>query len=695
MKIAAAAIAAIASLAASSADAAEWRRVPVPGGTIEDLVVLADGRLYAGTTDGLYRSDDAGDYWARTELVPSYKRFRKVYPLDGTGNRLVAYTEVVGGYDSRALELSTNGGATWQVTLSEPSLWGTTGTFAGRFVSHPDNPDVVLFTEYQSVRRSEDGGQTWQTLDVGSNWSEIFAVPGAVGRFVAHSTGVNLQFLESTDGGLTWILRGLTPPLPRHGRAHVVQDALQPERLYFSFFQATIDGGRVSTSGWVDTLTWSVTLFSDPCDCHRRLVPDPHRPGRLLAPSTTIAPVTAAITGYPIRESLDGGATWHTLSSLERQIDTELRLVFDPSTPGRSYMPSLGAGVYRSDDDGTTWNLHHAGMTGGTLPEVSINPTDPDEFVVARRLLPMLYTNDGGVSFQTITADIYRELNSAHAQRIARSRSDSRLLVSYGGSSLYRSEDGGASWRPIVSDFPFDSSEPYSVHFVGTGTSHLVVAALDRESNRLTFLSNDGGEHWIPGPTPGPPTQFQSLQTHGDTDRYYLAYEFGSVNSDILYLASSGDGLPFVSVTPPSSSIGHGSSWAVSRPDPSNWKRRLLMEHNGTFGTEPDRIWETLDDGTSWTLLGSSGGTGFPWSIDACDGRTVWDPSAGLVSRDSGLTFHHDAGQGPLWQGRFDSFCLSGRTHAVAIAGETALGSGLMIREPEAGDTLFRHAFDR
>lgn len=694
MNMKVAAIAVIASLAAWSADAAQWRRVPVPGGTIEDLVVLADGRLYAGTTDGLYRSDDAGDHWTRTELVPSYKRFHKVYPLDASGNRLIAFTEVV-GQDSLSLELSTDAGATWQVTLSD-SFVGDAATSTDGFISHPANPDVVLFAHYTSLNRSEDGGQTWQPVDVHFPWAEMFALPDAPGHFVAHSPRAHLRFLESTDGGLNWVERHLAAPTLRQGPTSIVQDVLRPERLYFSIVQFDTDNNDASVSGWVDSRDWSVNVFSDPCECnHRRVIADPHRPGRLIAPSTPVAPNLWAITDYPIRESLDGGVTWQALSSLNSQIDKTFRFLFDPATAGRSYMPSLGAGVFRSDDDGVTRSAHYAGMTGGTLPEVSTNPTNPDEFVVARRLLPMLYTNDGGASFQTVTADIYREFNSAHAQRIARSRSESRLLISYGGSSFYRSEDGGASWTSIASDFPFDSAEPYSVHFVGRGVSHLVVTAFDREGSRLTFRSNDGGEHWIPGPTPGPPTQFQSLQTHGDTDRYYLVYEFGSVNSDILYLASPGDGSPFVSVVPPSNSIGHGSSWAVSRPDPYNWQRRLLMEHNGTSGTKPDRVWETLDDGSSWTLLGASGGTGFPWTIDACDGRTVWDPSAGLISRDSGQTFHHDADQGPLWQGRFESFCMSGRTHAVAIVGETALGSGLVIREPEAGDTLFRHAFDR
>ncbi|ANB19284.1 sialidase family protein [Dokdonella koreensis] len=701
MKVRIIVIAAIASLMTWNANAAPWRRVPVPGGAIEDLAVLADGRLYAGTTDGLYRSDDAGDHWTRAELMPSYKKFHKVHPVDGSGDRLVAYTETLGRYDSLALELSTDGGTTWRVTLSDSLFWGNTGTSAGRFISHPVNRDVILFAEYVRLRRSEDGGQTWRTVDDRSNWSELFAIPDAVGRFVAHSPGVNLQFLESTDGGLTWILHDLTPPLRRHGRAHVVQDALQPERLYFSIFRAYIDGNEVSTSGWVDTRDWSVTLFSDPCDCHRRVVPDPHRPGRLLAPSTTLAPDTAAITGYPIRESLDGGATWQTLSSLERQIDTEFRLVFDPSTPGRSYMPSLGAGVYRSDDGGITWNPHHAGMTGGTILNVSVNPSDPAEFVVARRLLPMLHTKDGGTSFQAVEADFYSELYSAHPQRIARSRADHRLMIGYGTESFYKSQDGGVTWTPLASDYPFDANVPNSITFIGDDSTHLVTFTYAPES-RMTYWSSDGGAHWLPVAVPNDTNMaFQDLQTHRETNRVYLAYEYGAVTpyglpgSGALYLASQGAALPFHPIAVPTD-FPDGSSWAPSRPDPNNWRRRLLKESNVLLGANPVRTWETTDDGANWKILGPGPINSYSgaWSIDACDGRTVWEPNSGSISRDNGLTFRSDVDATPTKLGRFENLCLDGKTHAVAVMGEGGLGAGLLIREPEAGDTLLREAFD-
>lgn len=690
------AIATLASMLAWDADAAQWRRVPVPGGTIEDFVALADGRLYAGTTNGLYRSDDAGDHWTRTELVPSYKRFRKVHPLDGTGARLVAYTESwEGPYASPALELSIDGGATWQVTLTDDGyFYGTSGVFAGRFVNHPANPDIVLFAEYMRLRRSVDGGRTWQATDAAFPWGEIFPIPDAPGHFVAHSPRANLRFLESTDGGLTWTERHPTTQVPRRAQTSVVQDALQPERLYFATAYPDYEGNNTSSSGWIDSRDWSVTLFSDPCDCsHRRVVADPHRAGRLVAPSVAFTPESPTSIDFPVRESLDGGATWQALSTSERQIDSDFRLEFDPSMASRSYMPSLGAGVFRSDDGGVTWSEHYAGMTGGTVPEISANPSDPADFLVSRRLLPMLRTKDGGASFQVIEADLHRELYFAYPKRIARSRAAPLLLISHNGDSLYRSQDGGSSWTPLASDFPFETT-PSSIEFIGSDSSQLVALTHDREGRLSTYWSADGGEHWSPLLADDSYPGMISLQTHANNGRAYLTYDHGILRTRVVYLVSEGSTAPFRPVNAPI--VDWSTYWATSRPDPANAQRRLLLEHpaNGPPGTETNRVWESVDDGASWTLLGLTNSVGAVWTIDACDGRTVWEPDSSTVSRDNGRMFRSDSSVTRGKLGRFENFCLNGKTHVLAVAGTPGLGAGLLIREPEAGDTLFRDTFD-
>lgn len=693
MNMKVAAIAAIASLAAWSADAAQWRRVPVPGGTIEDLVVLADGRLYAGTTDGLYRSDDAGDHWTRTELVPSYKRFRKVYPLDGAGVHLVAYTEASEGLDrSPALELSVDGGATWQMTLPDDGYFtGSNGMFGGRFVSHPADPNVVLFADYMRLRRSVDGGRTWQMTNAFFPWGEVFPISDAPGHFIAHSPRSNLRFLESTDFGLSWVERHPTTPVMRQGQTSVVQDALQPERFYFAIAYVNYEGNNTSSSGWIDSRDWSVTLFSDSCDCnHRRIVADPHRAGRLVAPSVTFAPGSSTVVGFPVRESLDGGATWQALSSLERQIDSDFRLEFDPSKPGRSYMPSLGAGVLRSDDDGATRSALYAGMTGGTIPEVSIDPNNPDDFLVARRLLPMLRTTDGGASFQVIETRLYDELYSAYPQRIARSRANPQLLISHYSGSFYRSQDGGTSWAPLASDYPFDFISPNSIDFIGSDSSGLAALTYSETGHQLTYWSSDGGEHWVSLAVPDQAPLMHALQTHPNNDRVYLTFDFGAPQTALLYFIGDGSTTPFRPVVPPV--VDWSTYWMASRPDPSDAERRLLLE--APPGTTPNRVWETVDDGTSWILLGPTNGTGTTWTIDACDGRTVWSADSAAISRDNGRTFQNDGNLTSRKLGRFQNFCVNGKTRGLAVTGEPGLGSALLIREPEAGDTLFRETFD-
>lgn len=660
--------------------AASWRHVPVPGAQVHDLVILPGGRLLAATNDGVYRSENAGQSWARTQSVSPSKAFLRLHVVDGDPQMLVAYTYDTTQYGGLALEASRDGGATWQVTFTD-RLYSQTGHFS----SHPAAPRTVLFTEAHIVLRSDDAGMTWSDFSGNQLKRTVFPVGDQPGRYVAALYRSD-RLLESNDAGATWTHLELQPQLPDRDYVRFEQDPAQPSVLYYAAYQT---GGQAALSGKVNTRTGAVIPFTDACGCtHVRVVPDPHRSGRLIAPSVAFDPVTFAVTGRPLRESLDGGATWHELGRLTRQLEDDYRWQFDPWTSGRIYLPTAGAGVYRSDNDGLTFTQRYQGMNAGLATYLSVDPRNPADFLVARQLLPMLHSSDGGNTFSAVRMDFYSDYVSPSPSRprVARAWTDPAVLVGFDAQSFYRSEDGGRTWQAMASDFPFTEVLIRAIQFTGSGSDKLAVLAEQADVGHQLYWSSDGGRHWTSTDFGG----WASVNRLGaggvDVGPIYARRESYMSQQDPLWVVDAFGGAPRF-VTLPSN--GALLLWSISAPDPSNPLRVLAFSENWSSPNHTREVFETLDAGATWNRMGSSDLIGGIPVVDACDGRTVWETIMGRASRDGGRHFGAEVYFARYLAHGFHALCFEGKSHVLALSSR-----GISIREPEAGDTLLREGHD-
>lgn len=659
--------------------AASWRHVTVPGGAVLDLAVLPGGALYAGTNDGVYRSDNAGDTWTRTHGVSVAKAFLRVHAVDGDPLKLVAYTRDLTRSDGLALETSRDGGATWQVTFTYPLHFGT-----GDFASHPSTPGVILFVESHLLLRSEDGGMTWTDFSSNQHKRNAFPLPDRPGHFIAPAYRID-RMLESNDGGRTWTNLELQSHLPQI-ETRFEQDPGQPWLVYYAAYEY---GVQVALSGSVDSRTGLVTPFNDHCGCsHVRVVPDPHRQGRLIAPAVAFDAATGALTGRPIRESLDGGATWHELSRLSRKLEDEYRWQFDPWLPGRVYFPTAGAGIYRSDNDGLSFTQRYQGMNAGVVAHLSVDPTNPADFLVARQLLPMLHSSDGGESFSAVRRDFYSDLVSPAQDRprIARAWDEPNVLIGFDRQSFYRSEDGGRSWEMLTSDFPFDEVWINAVQFSGSGSDRLVALTEHGELGNQMYWSSDGGRHWTSSDFGGWGYVNRLGTGSDDLGPVYARREnYNAVQASLWVADGFGSAPRFVD--PPSSDMFF--YWTMSAPDPSNAFRMLAFSEDWSTQNRPREVFETHDAGNTWIRTGRSNILGGIPVVDACDGRTVWESISGAVSRDGGRYFGPAVTFSNYLANGFHALCFQGKSHVL-----TQSSRGISIREPEAGDTLLKEGHD-
>ena len=179
-----------------------------------------------------------------------------------------------------------------------------------------------------------------------------------------------------------------------------------------------------------------------------------------------------------------------------------------------------GNGVYRSDDAGESWK--HLGLEDSWhISEIVIHPKDPNIVFVAvlgkfwsqGKTKGIYRSTDGGKNWKQVlyvdentrANDIVispTDPNTIYAS-MWENNLDSTLMESvYGSNSgIYKSEDGGASWRRLKNGLPTDPK----IGRIGLAVSHQdhnkIYALVDNRNNKPpnmaeVYRSVDGGETW-------------------------------------------------------------------------------------------------------------------------------------------------------------------------------------------------------
>jgi photosystem II stability/assembly factor-like uncharacterized protein len=181
-------------------------------GEIQGLAAAPSGSpLYAGTSDGFFRSEDGGRTWVSFRTGLSCHPITSIAVNPSRPNILFAgtYEHAYSFFDCRGVYKSTNQGASWELT----SLHGIAYSFA----FDPIRPDTIYAaaaapsysTPRPRISRSTDGGSTWQPFDQGL--PEVSVVRPVV-RLAINRDGTLLH-AATEDGVFTRDL--VTARLPR------------------------------------------------------------------------------------------------------------------------------------------------------------------------------------------------------------------------------------------------------------------------------------------------------------------------------------------------------------------------------------------------------------------------------------------------------------------------------------------------
>ena len=288
----------------------------------------------------------------------------------------------------------------------------------------------------------------------------------------------------------------------------------------------------------------------------------PHRGGRTKAavgvPGRPNVFYIGVVNGG-VFKTTDYGRTWNPIFD-DQPTGSIGAIAVAPSNPDIIYVGSgeglqrpdlsTGDGIYRSADGGTTWK--HLGLRDGQqIPQIVVDPRNPDRLFVAVEGHPygpndergLFLSTDGGETFRKV---LYKDENTGAIDVVLDPRNPDVIYAALWearqapwengafdgpGTGLYKSTDGGTTWRQLTTGLPTWEKD-------GLGRMGIAVAPSDPNRLYLTvdlrnggylYRSDDAGETW--------------QRASGDPRVVSRASDFAEVkvhptNPDIIFTAS-------------------------------------------------------------------------------------------------------------------------------------------------------------
>ena len=189
-------------------------------------------------------------------------------------------------------------------------------------------------------------------------------------------------------------------------------------------------------------------------------------------------------TGTGIWKSMDDGNTWNPVNT-GLPGGTVLALVIDPSNSSTLYAGMNGSGVYKTTNGGGNWTAVNSGLTNLVATCLAINPLNPS-ILYAGTPDGVFQTWDGGGSWEPVSIDP----NMEDMLSLAIDPVDPSNV--YAGSfwSVFKSENGGATWSEASTGMTYLSTRALAVDPV-TPTTLYAGTYLG-----YVYKSWNGGDTW-------------------------------------------------------------------------------------------------------------------------------------------------------------------------------------------------------
>lgn len=433
---------------------------------ITDLVALSQGVLVCvERNSGAYVLDAGKGLWE--PLGPPPARIPGQAPVlfkavsaPGTPDTLFLATHPE--YWPNLLFKTSDLGKTWQLVTrfaltSRNSNWSKGLESVENLVFSPDGSTALLL-DWWNVWRSTDSGSSWAQVDEGLQntvVNDIALHPQLPERILlaVADNGV----MRSQDGGRSW-QRAMQGVADGHALALAVAPR-DPQKLYLFMqpWHEAQDRGTVQFQLY-KSQDGGETWHHLPIPEQRRIFSEPFADG--LPHNVVIDPVNddliyVAVNGYGIYR-VDTAAKEPKAVNIARNLERPFvkgpgALLLHPETPGLLYAGVQDGGVYRTSNDGGSWELLPG--TRGYIFGLAMDPADPRRLLAAAGGNRVLHSSDGGDSWRTLELP-FAETPDTAVNAVAFAPGGLILVGcagfnNRGAQGLFVSADEGASFAPV------------------------------------------------------------------------------------------------------------------------------------------------------------------------------------------------------------------------------------------------------
>jgi photosystem II stability/assembly factor-like uncharacterized protein len=338
--------------------------------------------------------------------------------------------------------------------------------------------------------------------------------------------------LTSDEQREKWDVSG--PHFPGWEVYHVAGSPADPNRLYASqtsswfgqVIQRSDDGGK----------TWEPVgnefKYAGVPGTHQWYDGTPHpwefaRVWHLEPSRSDRDTVYAGVEDAALFRSTDGGGTWQEVRGLrEHGSGAQWQpgaggmclhtIIQDPQNAERMFVAISAAGVFRTDDGGTSWQPINQGLLSEGIPSaaaevghcvhrVAMHPARPGTLFMQKHW-DVMRSDDGGDSWQEVSGNLPSDFGfpiAVHAHEpetvyVVPITSDSHHFPPDGKLRVYRSRAGGNEWEPLTDGLPQENC------YVNVLRDAMAVDALPEcgvyfgTTGGQVYASADSGDHWAP-----------------------------------------------------------------------------------------------------------------------------------------------------------------------------------------------------
>lgn len=589
---------------------ADWSGQGPFGGSVYSLRAdpLLGSRIYAYSSNGFFRSDDGGTSWQleETGLAESHPS-NGLFLIDGV---------TAGGAwlfdDYGRLYHSTDAGANWSATgFISPTI----PNFSSNGFAQAGGTILWYSAGTSGLLKSSDGGATFATVGgvfAGQNVQFVATNPATVslpvnqqqvvvGLSTASScTAGNCAIYYSSDGGTTWT-------------ASTFDTATLPSLLPSLEIMRSLKSVAFGPSGshriyglYSDLVNYeNVYLVRSDNDGAAWKGYDQSTPGAKL-PSTGVTLPGVALAASPSAVdtvyldsaiSINGGSSFTALSSSGRTtngliVPSISALALHPGYPSRVLAGTSFAGIYLSNNSGSTWSSSNDGLAATNIRALLVHPQDHTRLFAG---YGDALTDASPAFYRSTTVGTWNVSNSGlNAYQLRTLAFDqtttgvigSTVIFAVGNgfdgaastinrnTGIFKSADGGLTWNTIGNGLPHSFPDPASGHYAGAlrtiitdprscaspppsgpcatgplltlyatggGTTRDALGTLGAPHQWRVMKSIDGGVNWVSSEA-GLPADVNNSNGSGSAVNGVTPIVIDPTNSQTLYIGTFASG---------------------------------------------------------------------------------------------------------------------------------------------------------